>query len=127
MLTNLFHQLPEGLTKALQPKGQTQLSITAYKKGDGEWAFNKFPITFDEGLYMKEALDELAKGASKIKVHLSTTPVDGWEKAHFIEPDHWDPGASYWHWKHHDIWLCSWLPWYFGEIPETLWFSTEAV
>ena len=125
-LDGLFWALPQWIKDAAQPKGKKDLKIIAFKEG-GKWMFNKLPITWHEELCFGGALDEISKGSNKISISISLEEQEGWEIMHFIDHDFWSPGASFWHWKQHDIWLCGWLPWFFGFIPEKMWFKAEPI
>lgn len=125
MIPNLFHSLPQSVLDFFQPKDKTSLTIHAYKTDLDEWFFNYFPITWKEGLCFPEALDELAGGARRITLTISTEPMDGAERVTFLMDDPYYPAASEYVWKQHRIWLCPWLQWFFGYKPADLWFVVK--
>ena len=123
----LWWKLPKSLTNLVKPSGKTTLKFTAYKT-EGNWYFDKPELlTWKELLVFTEAMDELAEGASKLKMVLSSTPIEGAHKAWYYQDDPFDVSASHYYWGDHLIWLCGWLPWYFDGKPETLYFTTEKV
>ena len=124
-MTNLFHQLPSWLTAALQPKtAPTALTIHAFKHEVDGWMFNMLPVTWHEQLFFGDVLDQLAAGGNKLTLQISATPQDSWEAIHHLTDDAWG-GGSVWHWHGQELWLCSWLKWFFWQQPETLWFTVK--
>ena len=124
MLTfNTFHNLPkwvQGLFKPRRP--QLHLVINAFRR-DGKWWFHKLPITFNEGLHAIELLDRLGGGATRLQIELTTEqqPADQrWMVLQFERLDDTEAGASWWHLSGSPFFLCSWLPFWFGFIPQTL-------
>ena len=116
---------PSWITNIIKPKDKTTLSFVAYKHGNG-WYFDKPSLlTWKEALVFDEALDEISQGHSKINFTLSSVPIHGAEKAWYFQDDPIDMTASHYYWKDHLIWLCGWLPWYFGHKPQNLWFTAE--
>ena len=114
---------PTWITDLVKPKGATTLKFIAYKYKGG-WYFDKPTLlTWKEALVFTEALDELADGHDKLKFTLSSEPIKGGEKAWYFQDDPIDTSASHYYWKDHLIWLCGWLPWYFGCKPTNLWFT----
>ena len=123
MMTNIFHKLPESVLRFFQPKDKTSLTIHAYRCDDGEWYFNRFPITYKECLCFPDVLNELSGGKSRIKLTVSSEPIQDAERVEFLMDDPYYPEASEYVWKHHRIWLCPWLQWFFGYKPADLWFQ----
>ncbi len=125
-LTNFWWSLPTWLTDKVKPNGKTTLSFTAYKADDGYWYFNKPALlTWKESLVFTDALNELAGDSTKLDMTLSSEPIPGAHKAWYCQDDPLDLTASHYYWGDHLIWLCGWLPWYFGDKPENLWFTAD--
>ena len=118
--------LPQWLTSAIQPKNKTSFTLTAFKHGE-EWFFHApLLLTWWEGLAPVNQLNELAKGKDKVKLTVTTFEVDGALKLTYDQDDPWDQSAS--HYFDPDlqtVWLCGWLPWYFGGKPEYLYVTTH--
>jgi hypothetical protein len=124
-MENFYWKTPQWVKDLFKPKNKTKLTINAYKEGD-KWYFNKpLYVTWKESLCFPEALDEMAKGKTKLKLKISSTPVEGWEKMGWFQSDPWWTEANIYIWKNHNIWLCPWAQWWFGEVAEYLWFTTE--
>lgn len=125
-MTNFFWYMPDWVKTIFKPKGKTTLSITAYKDGD-EWYFNKFPITWKESLVFKEALDHMAQGKSKMKIFISTQQFPGAEVMSWYQADPCWMEANEYTWKGFQIWICPWSQWYWGFVPEQMYFTVEGV
>ena len=70
-------------------------------------------------------LDEMAEGAQSLWLKASIYKEEGAMKIWYEGDDTWDQTASiYIDPAGQTIWLCGWLPWYFGYKPENLWIST---
>ena len=113
--------LPSWVTKLIQPKGKTSITFTAFKH-DGYWFFH-LPqyLTWWEGLHSGHVLEQLSKGADQVTLTTTTYPVDGALKLTYQEDDALDLSASiYFTPDLQTVWLCGWLPWYFGHKPEYL-------
>jgi hypothetical protein len=124
-MKNFYWMTPQWVKDLFKPKNKTKLIINAYKEDDG-WYFNKpLYITWKESLMFDSALEELAQGKTKMKLIISSKPVEGWEKMGWFQSDPCWPEANIYIWKDHDIWLCPWAQWWFGEVAEYLWFTTE--
>ena len=124
-LTNLWWSLPPQLTKLIQPKGKTSITFKAYKEGE-QWYFNApLLLTWKESLMMPKQLDEMAEGAQSLWLKASIYKEEGATlKIWYEGDDTWDQTASiYIDPAGQTIWLCGWLPWYFGYKPENLWIS----
>ena len=126
MIHNTFHSLPQSVLDFFQPKDKTSLTINAYRCNDGEWYFNRFPITFKEGLCFPEVLNELSNGKPRIKLVVSTEQLPGSERVVYEMDDPFWSEASIYRWKGHEIWLCPWLQWFFGYKPADLWFQVKS-
>ncbi len=74
-MKNFYWMTPQWVKDFFKPKNKTKLVITAYKEGSN-WFFNKPPITWKESLMFPEALDELVKGANKIKLTITSEPME---------------------------------------------------
>ena len=125
-MTNFFWSIPNWVKDFFKPKGKTKLTITAYKDGS-DWYFNLPPITWKESLVFSEALNELAKGANEVKLTISSKPIEGAEKIWWFQSDPCWMEANIYYWKDHEIWLCPWNQWYFGEVHENLWFTVSSL
>ena len=121
-MTNFYWFTPQWVKDWFKPKNKTKLVITAYKEG-ASWYFNKPPITWKESLMFPGALDELAKGANKIKLTISSEPMEGAQKMWWFQSDPCWMEANIYYWQDHEIWLCPWAQWWFGEVAENLWFK----
>ena len=124
MVKNFYWTLPQKVKDFFRPKGKTQLTITAFKEGE-DWMFNLPPITWKESLCFPEALNEIAKGRTKVKLFISTQPVEGAEVMHWERQDPCWTEANEFSWNNHIIWLCPWLQWWFGEVPQRIWFTVQ--
>ena len=119
-MKNLFWKTPEWLKQLLKPHHPNSLTFTAYKEGN-EWFFNLAPITWGETLCFPEVLDELSHGKDKLKLSVTTYPVEGALTAHYLWDDVWCQEGSIYAFGEHNIYLCPWLQWFFGTKPECLW------
>ena len=124
-MTNFFWSVPQWVKDLCQPKGKTELNITAYKEGKS-WYFDLPPITIKESLLFEDALDELAQGKDKLELTISSVPIEGADKLTWSHSDPSWPEANEYLWKDQLIWLCPWNQWYFGEVHKTLWFSVNS-
>ena len=124
-MTNFFWSVPQWVKDLCQPKGKTELNITAYKEGKF-WYFDLPPITWKESLMFADALNELAQGKDKVKLTISSVPIEGAEKLWWFQSDPMWMDANEYYWKDHLIWLCPWNQWYFGEVHENLWFKVNS-
>ena len=71
---------------------------------------------------MTDQLDAMAQGEDHVSLTVTTYPVDGAMKLWFEGHDPLDMSASiYVDPDGKTVWLCGWLPWYFGTKPEALW------
>ena len=124
-LTNLWWSLPKWMTNLVKPNNPTSLTIHAYK-WNGDWYFNApHLLTWMESLVFTDVLDELAVGGNKCTLTISTTHVDGAISIWYEGDDAWDQTASIYVWGTKTIWLCGWLPWFFGYKPSTLWITVD--
>ena len=112
------------MKNVFKPKGKTSLKITAFKE-DGDWMFNLPPITWKESLCFPDALNEISQGKNKVSLFISIVPVENAEVMDWYQCDPCWMEANEYTWKGHNIWLCPWLQWYFGEVPEKIWFIAE--
>ena len=112
---------PKWLTSAIQPKNKTSFTFTAFKH-DGQWFFHPpLLLTWWDGLAPAEQLEELAKGKHEVKLTVCTDPIKGALKLTYQEDDPLDQSASiYFDPQLRTVWLCGWLPWYFGTKPAYL-------
>ena len=122
----IWWMLPQWLTSAIQPKNKTSFTLTAFKHEE-QWFFHApLLLTWWEGLAPVNQLNELAKGKDKVKLTVTTHPVDGAMKLTYQEDDALDQSASvYFDPDLQTVWLCGWLPWYFGGKPEYLYVTTH--
>ena len=121
-LSNLWWKLPGWVQKTLKPEGKTEISFTTHKGKNGTWFFHApLLLTFWESLCFPEVLDKLSQGENKLKVHVSTNPTPDSDVYEFLSLDDEEPGGSFWKTPDNElIWLCGWLPWFFGEVPNKL-------
>ena len=120
-----FHSLTPQEQAVHQPQDQKELTIFPYKE-HGCWVFDREPITWKELLVFTSLLDKFAKGANKIKLEITTDFASGWDSIQYESDDQTDPQASLYYLNSdptEDVWLCSWLPWFFGYKPERIWFQ----
>ena len=102
--------LPSWLKAALKPKNPTSITFTAHKTS-GFWHFHKpLALTFWEGLAMTPQLDELAKGAHKVKLTCSLKKPKGESlKLTYHQDDPFNPEASeYFDPNLETVWLYPW-------------------
>jgi len=92
--------------------GADGFTFTAFKH-DGQWFFHApLLLTCWEGLAPAEQLEELAKGKDEVKLtYQEDDPLDQSASIYF------DPQLR-------TVWLCGWLPWYFGTKPAYLYVTT---
>ena len=105
--------------------GADGFTFTAFKH-DGQWFFHaSLLLTWWEGLAPAEQLEELAKGKDEVKLTVCTDPIKGALKLTYQEDDPLDQSASiYFDPQLRTVWLCGWLPWYFGTKPAYLYATT---
>ncbi len=73
---------------------------------------------------MTKQLDELADGADKLSLTVTTYPVDGALKLWLEGDDALDQTASiYVDPDGNTVWLCGWLLWYFNHKPTNLFIT----
>jgi hypothetical protein len=121
MIENFFWTVSDHVRDLFQPVGKTELKITAYKENNS-WFFNLPPITWKESLLFPEALNEIAEGKDKVDLTISSVWLNNAHEARLVGPDPMSVGSHFYKWKGHEIWLCPWNQWYFGEVHEKLWF-----
>ena len=124
-MTNFFWSVPQWVKDLCQPKGKTELNITAYKEGKS-WYFDLPPITWKESLLFEDALNELAQGKDKVKLTISSVPIEGAEKLKWFQTDPMWMDSNEYYWNDYLVWLCPWNQWYFGEVHENLWFKVNS-
>ena len=124
-LTNLWWSLPNWLTNLIQPTNKTSITLVAYKQ-DGGWYFNAPSLlTWKESLVFTNVLDQIADGDDHVSLTVSTYPMDGAMHLWYEGDDALDQTASIYVWGTQTVWLCGWLPWYFGTKPSDLWVTAS--
>ena len=133
--------LPTSLQDELQKSftGQQTFELEPYKNPDGTWGFDMPELlTLNEKLlggtelcldyYWQKLTGTQPKTGDKMEMKLSSLPFDGYDGfLTFQGDDDLDPGSSYYLDNESQLlcWLCPFLPWLFGNKPQTLYFSLK--
>lgn len=132
MISNFFHHTPKAWQDWARRtffKGNDRVVINAYRKGP-TWAFNMFPWTIDESLFVEEILDELVcSQTDRVRITASIKPFSGAMKMWWLKADEYSNGANIYMWHDIEVWICKFSQFVFGreenDPPQNIWFKVE--